>query len=31
MAQVPRNVGRRLAGRVGRSKLLIFLAILGRD
>ena len=29
MAQTPRNVGRRLAGRVGRSKFLIFFAILG--
>src|SRR5450756_2045782 len=29
MAQSPRSVGRRLVGRIGRSRLAIFLAILG--
>jgi len=29
MAQSPRNVGRRLVGRIGRSRLMIFFAILG--
>jgi NRAMP (natural resistance-associated macrophage protein)-like metal ion transporter len=29
MAQTPRNVGRRLAGRIGRTRLLVFLAIMG--
>jgi len=30
MAQSPRSVGRRLVGRIGRSRLAIFFAILGR-